>query len=271
MSEYQYYEFLAIDRPLDEDERDDIRALSTRAEITATSFVNEYEWGDFEGDPDTLMSLYYDAHLYWANWGTHRLMLRLPQDRLPVRVARRYAVDEHVIVRTTGDHVVLDIHSEEEDGEWEEDEVPTLSSLVGVRAELAEGDLRPLYLAWLAAYGTWERDEDAFGDDAEDATEPPVPAGLGSPTPAQRALARFLRLDDTLLDVAARAAAPEPSDAALAAHIERLPASEKDELLLKLAQGHATEARHDLLQGLPSKTAEPRTVGELLDTAAEAR
>ena len=29
MSEYQYYEFRAIDRPLDEDEQDELRALST--------------------------------------------------------------------------------------------------------------------------------------------------------------------------------------------------------------------------------------------------
>jgi hypothetical protein len=44
VSEYQYYEFLAIDRPLDEDERAEVRSLSTRARITATSFVNEYHW-----------------------------------------------------------------------------------------------------------------------------------------------------------------------------------------------------------------------------------
>ncbi|TCO34672.1 hypothetical protein EV652_102740 [Kribbella steppae] len=44
MSEYQYYEFLAIDRPLDDDEQAAVRSLSTRARITATSFVNEYHW-----------------------------------------------------------------------------------------------------------------------------------------------------------------------------------------------------------------------------------
>jgi hypothetical protein len=32
--------------------------------------------------------------------------------------------------------------------------------IVGVRSGLAGGDLRPLYLAWLSAYGAWERDED---------------------------------------------------------------------------------------------------------------
>ncbi len=36
MSEYQYYEFVAIDRPLSKGEMADLRALSTRAEITPT-------------------------------------------------------------------------------------------------------------------------------------------------------------------------------------------------------------------------------------------
>jgi hypothetical protein len=35
VSEYQYHEFLAIDRPLDEQQRAELRALSTRARITA--------------------------------------------------------------------------------------------------------------------------------------------------------------------------------------------------------------------------------------------
>jgi len=51
MSEYQYYEFQAIDRPLDASAREALRALSSRARITATSFTNAYNWGDFSGDP----------------------------------------------------------------------------------------------------------------------------------------------------------------------------------------------------------------------------
>lgn len=49
MSEYQYYEFLALDRPLDDRQQADVRSLSTRASITATSFINEYHWGNFRG------------------------------------------------------------------------------------------------------------------------------------------------------------------------------------------------------------------------------
>ena len=51
MSEYQYYEFLAVDRPLTAAEQAEVRQLSTRARITATSFANEYHWGDFKGSP----------------------------------------------------------------------------------------------------------------------------------------------------------------------------------------------------------------------------
>jgi len=45
MSEYQYYEFRALDRPLDEREMKMPRSLSSRGEITSNSFVNTYNWG----------------------------------------------------------------------------------------------------------------------------------------------------------------------------------------------------------------------------------
>ena len=37
MSEYQYYEFLAVDRPLTEGEMGELSGISTRADITPTS------------------------------------------------------------------------------------------------------------------------------------------------------------------------------------------------------------------------------------------
>ncbi len=42
MSEYQYYEFQAIDRPLTDEEQKTLRRYSGRAMITATRFVNSY-------------------------------------------------------------------------------------------------------------------------------------------------------------------------------------------------------------------------------------
>ncbi len=85
MSEYQYYEFLAIDRPLTVDEVAALRALSTRATITPVSFTNEYNWGDFKGNPDKLMQRYFDAHVYVANWMTAIFKVRLPMEALTRR------------------------------------------------------------------------------------------------------------------------------------------------------------------------------------------
>ncbi len=88
MSEYQYYEFQAIDRPLTEAQVRELRSCSTRAHITPTSFVNHYEWGNFKGDAQAWMETYFDAFLYLANWGTHELMLRLPPRLLDPDVVR---------------------------------------------------------------------------------------------------------------------------------------------------------------------------------------
>lgn len=102
MSEYQYYEFLAVDRPLSEAQRAQLRALSTRAEITATRFTNEYQWGDFRGDPRKMMEQYFDAHLYFANWGTRRLMLRVPRAALDIKTAEQYLYGDTAATVTVG-------------------------------------------------------------------------------------------------------------------------------------------------------------------------
>ncbi|MEU7788852.1 hypothetical protein [Amycolatopsis sp. NPDC049159] len=211
MSEYQYY----------------------RARIRATSFVNEYDWGDFKGDPRHLMERYYDAHLYSASWGSHRLMFRLPLDSLDPDVVEDCCVGAGVSAWTTGEYIVLDFASEDDVGEFdfEYDAETLLSAIVGVRAELASGDFRPLYLAWLAACGAGERDEDGFGREADKDLEPPSPPGLGTLSAAQRALADFLRLDDDLLATAAEASPPLEHTADdsgdLAIRVSRLPADER--------------------------------------------
>ncbi len=71
MSEFQYYEFVAIDRPLSALERKRLRETTSRATITSTRLVNTYEWGNFKADPRDLVAKCFDAFLYYANWGTH--------------------------------------------------------------------------------------------------------------------------------------------------------------------------------------------------------
>ncbi|MEU9891248.1 hypothetical protein [Sphaerisporangium sp. NPDC051011] len=280
MSDYRYYEFLALDRPLTLGEQSEVRALSAEADVTATAFTGEYKSGDFGGDPAAMIERYYDAHLYADGSGSRQVMLRLPTEALDLGAAEPYLLDEQVEawVSGSGDHLVIDLLSEEGDGEDDDDD-GSLALIAEVRADLASGDLRPLYIAWLAAIGTWERDENAFDEEFEDETEPPVPAGLASPTPSQQALAAFLRLDPDLLATAATASAPERTadPGKLAEWIRALPASEKDALLLRVTGGEAGSARLELLRRFhnaaepPADTLTRRTVAELLDAAAEAR
>jgi len=80
MSEYQYYEFQAVDRPLTQEQMGDLRDYSSRAQITPSSFVNVYNWGSFKGNPDKWIEQYFDVFLYLANWGSRWLSRRqLPE------------------------------------------------------------------------------------------------------------------------------------------------------------------------------------------------
>lgn len=285
MSEYQYYEFQAIDRPLTKDELDAVRALSSRARISATHFVNEYRYGNFRGDQRKLMEQVYDAHLYFANWGSRRLMLRLPTTLLPARSAEPYCAEDALTCWTRKGHLLLDFSYEAEvGGEWDFETSFTLASFTTLRTELAAGDLRPLYLAWLSALTRWELEEDVDEDEYTSALEPPVPSGLSHLTGPQKSLADFLHVDPHLLTAAAHASGAAPSQVidkdALAAWIRALPQREKDALLLDAALGTAPQpgpallARHRAASrgtAVSSTAARRRSAAELLDAAHEMR
>jgi hypothetical protein len=268
MSEYQYYEFAAIDRPLDPDELAEVRALSTRAHITPTSFVNEYQWGDFRGDPGQLLERYYDAFLYLANWGTRQLMLRFPAALLDLSIAQRYCADEATDVWSSDEHVVVAVVSEDEEGDFEWGGEGVLSSLLPVRSEIVAGDLRALYLMWLVGIGN--------GTVGEDEPEPPVPPGLSTLTGSQTALAEFLRIDRDLLAAAASGSAATNATAGpdVEGWVAGLPAGEREALLVALLRGDDAHLRMKTLRqmgGAPIIEEGPqRTAGEL-DEAAAAR
>lgn len=179
-------------------------------------------------------------------------MLRLPRGVLDIDAAEDYYVGDQLTTWTTGEFLVLDLTSEDDSGDWEHDAQATLSAIVAVRTELAAGDLRPLYLAWLASYGAWERDEYAFDRDADHELEPPVPPGLTTLTAAQRALADFLRLDDDLLAIAAQTSPPlekiadDPGQ--FAVWVTSLPLAEKNRLLLRVVEDHAVTVRMEMLR-----------------------
>ncbi|HZN73872.1 MAG TPA: hypothetical protein VFC00_19570 [Micromonosporaceae bacterium] len=276
MSEYQYYEFTAVDRPLTTREQGELRSLSTRADITATSFVNTYQWGDFKGEPHILMERYFDAHLYLANWGTRQLMLRLPKRVLDPATVADYCVGDGASAWTAGQHIIVHLHRDDEDGtdEWDLDGHGLLASIIPVRDALAAGDLRLLYLGWLRCVQSLEL--------ADDEPEPPVPAGLDTLDAPLTAVAEFLCIDPDLLAAAAAGSAPaaagEQTAAQLRTWVLRLPAREKDTILTDLITGGDSHLRSQLVRRYrhehrpdTATAAVPRTAGKLLATAADLR
>ena len=200
MSEYQYYEFAAIDKPLTGTEMAELRAVSTRAVITPSGFTNHYEWGDLKSDPADWMQRYFDAFVYSANWCSCHVSLRLPK-----AVFRKAELDAFIrsavlSIDSTDAHWIFSWtleESEDYDRFAEDDGSGWMRRLIPLRDELMRGDLRPLYLGWLAA-----------GDELNDDTlEPEVPSGLADLSPAQQALIEFLEIDPDLLEAASMGSA----------------------------------------------------------------
>ncbi|MFE8605227.1 hypothetical protein [Archangium violaceum] len=276
MSTYQYYEFRAVDRPLTSAQQKELREFSTRADITATRFVNVYNYGDFKGDPDRLMARYFDAFAYLANWGSRELQFRLPRKLFDPALAQPYLREDVLSLRTTREHVILKFSIDaEDDGEWTEGE-GWLDSLLPLREALIAGDLRALYIGWLAGRSGDEDEEDADGEQQE----PPVPPGLGESSTPLRALADFFFVPRSLVTAAAKAN-PTPSSSAvpkeaLARWLSTLTTEEKDAFLLRVMEGPEPLLGAELLHryreahppGRGSRAAGTRrTLGELHSSA----
>ncbi len=245
MSEFQYYEFRALDRSLSQREMRELRAISTRAEITPTSFANTYEWGDFKGDPNRFMEKYFDAFVYVSNWGTREFMLRLPEKALDRKTIATYCRGDNLEARWVNHFPILRFFREGESGDDWDDGGGWMSSLITLRADLMRGDMRSLYLGWLLC-----ANDEAFD---EEELEPPVPPGLGKLTPPLESLASFLGLEEELLQTAAKLSSEPPGNgpihrSRLEAWINAMPEKEKNALLLELTEKDIPSARNVLLQ-----------------------
>ena len=268
MSEYQYYEFLAIDRPLDKATQEALRSISSRARITATSFTNHYEWGDLKGDPRQFMERWFDLHLYLANWGTRRLMMRVPKRFLKrADIAPFLREVDWVDVWTSGDNVIVDIHRNEvEPGDGWDDGSDWLPALAPLRADVVSGDLRLFYLLWLTAV----QEELVAHDEVE-----PLP-GVGPLTGALEGFVEFFDIDPDLVRAAAESGTGDAtiSKNSLREALATISEADKTELLLRLIEGDshvAAELKSRIRNRNPTPLEPRRTVGALRMRAQEIR
>ena len=272
MSEYQYYAFQAIDRPLNAEEMKRLRGISSRAEITPMSFINEYNWGDLKAHPQDLMRDFFDVHVYLTNWGQGMLMLRLPREALDEKAVNAFAVDGYFDAEALSEFWLLtwSLGEAEDDERFEEEEGGGwMARLAPLREEILRGDLRSLYIGWLQA---------VTAEDMTSKREPLALDGLHNLTPAQQALAEFLAVDPDLLAAAGigREAREVVDTAALDTWLDRLPPEEVRGYLRQMLAGQGAQAERKLKRSFAEWRAEAtpgscRTVGDLRHLAKEAR
>jgi hypothetical protein len=278
MSEYQYYEWLALDRPLDDKQLSEVARLSSHMDtVTPAQAIVTYSFGDFKHDPIKVLAQYFDAFLYVSNWGTTQLAFRFPAPAIDKRSIEPYLREDDVTLSRQGGYFILEIRIDDEEGggEWVEAE-GLLGRIAPIRQQIIDGDTRALYLAWLARISLYRNAGDDFADELEEMTEPPAPAGLGKLNPALATLCELFQIDEQLVKAAA-ARSPkttEPSPADLRDAIQSLPRERANDFLLRLLNDEpqlGSALRREILPARETTAgdANPRTAGELLVEAKQ--
>ena len=250
MSEQQYVAFRAIDKPVSKDNLEYMHTQSSRAEITARAFDNEYSYGDFRGDIEEMMRRGFEFHLHYANFGIRKLCIRFPNGIPTLTDKKLYFVKDGLDYKKdkngSGGILSIDpcfepeelenIHSYEEFGDLADRMIP-------LRNEILSGDLRPLYLARLGVLLDQNHDETDV--------EAPVPAGLDDLTDAQSALAEFLGVSEDLVMAAALESPPmlkrENTDNPQLNWLKGLPQNVKDQWIAKWMLNPDTDIRGQIL------------------------
>lgn len=245
MSEFQCYQFKTIDRPLSSEELREVDGLSSRGHVNSTSATFIYHYSDFRHDPATVLEKYFDAMIYFANWGTRRLMFRLPAALVAEEELSRFCLDDeygsgYITLDQQGDYYLLDIYFYNEGGGgWMEEEDYQLGDLTPLRDDIISGDYRALYLAWMHFTQPLEEDEEFEHSRPEDKA-PPVPPNLQHLSAALKAFIDFFEIYD---DIVAAAQAVSPAN--------RERNTDYENLLLQLSEEERNNWLFRLLNGEP--------------------
>lgn len=205
MSEYQYIEFRAVDRPLTDKELNYAETQSTRAEISRWCFTNEYHYSDFRGNENRMLRNGYDVFLHFANFGIRTIKIRLPSGPpFPKKLWSKF-VDGNFLKwkadpKGKAGLLILEPYHEPYDSYREFEDC--LTDVIDLRQSLIAGDLRALYVLWLCVAG------DQNFDSAE-TTEPPVPRGLQDLDLELDSLFHFFDIDPLMIEAAANDSAPK--------------------------------------------------------------
>lgn len=206
MSEYQFFEFKSISKPLTPKEIETISSWSRRTQATSSGAIFTYQYSDFPKDEMIVVEEYFDAMFHTSNWGITRLIFKIPKDVVDITKVKQYRI-EGLEIYEYDSFILIDIIWDEQDTDFEWIESNgILSSLIPLRDDIISGDYRCLYLMWLK-FSTESLINNFIGID-ENILEPELPSGLNElSSPLLRLIDVFCIDRDT---IAAAAAISEP-------------------------------------------------------------
>ncbi len=236
MSEYQFYEFKSIDKPLTQAEKKTISGWSSRTQATSSGAIFTYHYSDFPNDELKVVEKYFDAMFYISNWGKRRLIFKISNEFVDKKKIKLYCI-EGLEVYDYKEFILIDIWLEDEEGgcDWIEGD-GMLASFIPLRDDIISGDYRCLYLIWLKV--STEDVANGFDNIDAESTEPDLPSGMNELTGSLLEFIDVFCINKDTIEASAKISQPiKNEDIDYSSYISRLTDKEKDNWLLRLLEG----------------------------------
>ncbi|MEM6345617.1 MAG: hypothetical protein AAF927_17120 [Bacteroidota bacterium] len=278
MSDYHFYDFYAIDRPLSAEQINIISGYSSRVRPSARRASFVYNYSDFLGGGEEMLSEFFDIMLFVTNWGIRRLLMKFPQSLVSFEALKEYeidaadAYDQEIKVFQNGTNVLVDFFYVIEYGDWIEGE-GMLDELLPLRDQILNGDYRVMYLAWLHLAS----EKHGISDDL---LEPSLPANLKELDYSLDSFVNFWEIDEDLVTAASENSKQvlDIPDESLQSQIEQLSEEEKNQYLKDLVVNEGMTRimlRRQLAAFCGEPNVEPilqaRSMREIKETVAKQR
>lgn len=279
MSEYQFYDFYAIDKALSSAQQKKVASYSSRSNSNSRRATFVYNYGDFRYKIENVLYDFFDIAIYIANWGTRRLLMKFPANLVSLKDLKAYEYEykggdgyEYIRVSQKKEFIIVDLYADNEVGHWVEGE-GWLDDLLSVREQVLNGDYRVLYLAWLH-FATLTAE---FAEEEE--TEPPVPANLGKLDVGLKNFIKYWGINKDVIAAASKASKVEKAIKApdLSQFIGKLSTKEKEEYLTLLLTDE-NQAQYQLKKKLQdflapkkkdTKKGNARTTSEIVEASVK--
>jgi hypothetical protein len=244
MSEFQFYDFRRIDKALTSEEVKMVKGLSSHIDVSSRRAVVSYSYGSFKHDEEIIVAQFFDALLYQTNWGQKKLVFRFPQDSIDYQKLGEYDIDmgnitgytTEIRVWKSNGYVLLNIeYCDDNYEDWVEENDNTLDAMLGLRAEMMNGDFSCLFAFWLKLLSMKEDDDE---DEEDNYQLPSLPYGLAKPSASLQEFINFYEIDGRAVKAAGSFLNPSKSvEPDFASAIENMKETDKNDWLMRVIKG----------------------------------